>query len=474
MTTIVDRLAAFALQSAFDTLPDVVVEESKRLVLDSVGCAIGATDHPKGAAGIDFGRLLGAGGTDAAILGTRHRSSVFGAAFANGELINALDYDAVLPPGHVVPYVLPGALAEAEARRSSGRRLIAAVAVAHEMSNRLGKAMDYHRTVTPEGEIVLSPVLGFSSTVFGATAAVGMLRGQDAETLASALALAPTIAPPNTMRTWLAHAPATTFKYLLAGALTQSALTAACMAELGHRGDRQVLDDAEFGYARFIATGRWEPSEILRDLGERWGFPAEQVYKPYPHCRVLHGLLDVTAKAVADNGIAAGEIESIRAWGEAWVEHPLWLNRDIGHVVDAQFSIAHGLALAAHGIAPGPRWQAPETVNDPSVLALMGRVAFEPHPEWASAYGRDHRVRPSRVEITARGRVFVEEGEIPKGTPTDDPSTAMSWQELAAKFETNAAGRLSPDQIADAIAVVAELDAADDPMPALIRAVTPA
>jgi len=69
--------------------------------------------------------------------------SIFGAAFANGELINALDFDAILPPGHVSPYVIPGALAIAESTGAPGTDLITALALSHEMSYRIGKAMDY-------------------------------------------------------------------------------------------------------------------------------------------------------------------------------------------------------------------------------------------------------------------------------------------------------------------------------------------
>ena len=34
------------------------------------------------------------------------------------------------------------------------------------------------------------------------------------------------------------------------------------MAELGHSGDLQVLDNREFGYAKFIGTDRWEPDIV--------------------------------------------------------------------------------------------------------------------------------------------------------------------------------------------------------------------
>src|SRR5689334_17565552 len=118
--TIVRQLADFAHDVDFASLPAPVVEECRRIVLDSLGCALAATDEPKGSIGIEYGRVMGGSGS-ATIIGTPHRVSMFGAAFANGELINALDFDAVLPPGHVTPYVLPGALAVAETLQLSGK-----------------------------------------------------------------------------------------------------------------------------------------------------------------------------------------------------------------------------------------------------------------------------------------------------------------------------------------------------------------
>ncbi|QKT08818.1 MmgE/PrpD family protein [Gordonia sp. X0973] len=459
--TLIDTLAGFAGETSYESLPGPVVTEAKRLILDSLGCAVAAVDHPKGAAGIAYGQTLGGGSVEATIIGTPHRGSALGAGFANGELINALDFDAILPPGHVVPYVLPGALAVAEAERSAGTELIVAVAVAHEMSNRFGKAMDYHREVTEDGQIHTARVLGFSSTIFGATAAVARLRGSGRATTTDALALAPTIAPPNTMRSWFAHTPSTTFKYLMAGALVQSAFCAHDMAALGHRGDHHVLDDADHGYAAFIASGRWEPCAITSDLGTRWGFPAEQAYKPYPHCRVLHGLLDLVTAVADEHNLAPAQIDKIEAWGEAWVEHPIWENRSIDHPVDAQFSIGHGLALGAHRVPPGPQWQRNETVQSESVLALMDRVEFHPHPEWAVQYRKDHSQRPSKVTITARGQQFTAEGRVPKGSPSADPATTMSWDELVDKFAVNCAGRLSGRQVDRTVELVANLENLD-------------
>lgn len=458
--TIVEQLADFTLESDFAKFPAEVVDECKRLVLDSIGCALAAVDEPKGRIGIEYGRLTGGTG-DATIIGTGNRVSMFGAAFANGELINALDMDAVVPPGHITPFVLPGALAAGEVLRASGKELISAVAVAHEMSYRLGKAMDYLRD-TKDGKVTPPAVFGYSSTVFGATAAIARLKGLSSTVTANALGIAGSILPVNSQIAWFQHAPASTIKYLLAGALTQSAMTAAHMAELGHRGDMQILDDDEFGFARFIGTRRWEPGVITENLGTDWRFNTETSYKPYPHCRILHGPLDCLTRLVEENDIQPTEIDSIKVWVEGFVEKPCWLNRKIEHVQDAQFSIAHGIALAAHRPVPGKAWQDPELVFGSSVMGLMDKVTHEVHPDYVQALSGHAASRPSKVELKARGKSFIGETRYPKGSPSPDPASTMTTDELVAKFCRNADGVIPTRNIDSVISAVLNLDQVAD------------
>lgn len=439
---LLNELTAFAADTRYEDLPERVVEETIRIILDSIGCGLAGVTHRRGRIGVDHGRAQG--GDAATILGTGERASVMGAAFANAELINALDHDAVLPPGHVCPYVLPGALATAEALRLTGKDLILATAIAHEMSNRIGKAMDYLRDII-DGQVSPPPVWGFASTIFGATAAVARLRGVSPDQMRNALSIAAIISPVNSAAAWRQHAPATTIKYMLGGWLAQGALTAAQMAELGHRGDDDIFDP-EFGYPRFIGTRRWQPENTLRGLGTDWIFPRESSFKPYPHCRVLHAPLDALTEIVTAQNLRPDEIEEITVWVEGFVERPIWMNNAITDVTDAQFSIAHGMALGAHRFASGPDWQRPENVHAPSVMALMERVRHVVHPDYVKSLLADGGSRPSRVEVRARGQVFAAERSHPKGTGAPGSATFFTTPELVDKFLSNAGHAMAADR----------------------------
>ncbi len=459
--SIAQQLAQISTSLRFEDLPKDVVHESKRILLDSIGCAIGGIALAKSRIAVDFARIHGAGDQSCTIYGSPIRSSSFGAAFANGEAINALDFDAILPPGHVSPYVLPGMLAEAETKGVTGRELIMATAIAHEMTNRFGKAMDNIRDIY-DGKHRMPDVLGYASSVFGATAAISRLWGESAEVTSHALSIAAAITPVNSHRSWLEHTPVSTIKYTMAGPITQAALTAAHMANLGHRGDAAVFDDAEYGYRRFIGSVRWQPERMLKDIGQHWYFPKENAFKVYPHCRALHGLLDLLVGLLDENAIATSEIQAIRTWGEGHVERACWTTRDISDVVDGQFSAAHGLAVGAQRLPKSKVWQSADVVLAPHVLDLMAKITNQVHPDWARLVATDPAARPSRVEVDAHGKTFVAELLYPKGTPGAAGGSGMSDDELADKFRLNAEGVLARDGVERIIEGFYELNKLDN------------
>ena len=84
-------LATFASTLSFGDIPPETIAVAKRLVLDSLGCAIAATTL--GDACPEVIRVM-SGPTGSTILGTSARATAPNAAFANGALVHALNYDA--------------------------------------------------------------------------------------------------------------------------------------------------------------------------------------------------------------------------------------------------------------------------------------------------------------------------------------------------------------------------------------------
>jgi len=75
MTSIVERLAELRGQFSFDALPNTVVDKAKALVLDSLGCALGAHSSPPAQTMRKVVQQV-AGHGDSTLLGTGDHASV--------------------------------------------------------------------------------------------------------------------------------------------------------------------------------------------------------------------------------------------------------------------------------------------------------------------------------------------------------------------------------------------------------------
>src|SRR6476646_9229848 len=133
-----ERLARYCHSLTFKDLPETVVHEVKRRVLDSIGCALGAWNAPP----CRFARQLAQRVTiarGATLWGTGHKTLPELATFANGGLVRYFDFnDTYLAkePAHPSDNI-PAVLAVAESMGASGKRVIQAIALAYEVQCRL-------------------------------------------------------------------------------------------------------------------------------------------------------------------------------------------------------------------------------------------------------------------------------------------------------------------------------------------------
>jgi len=283
MAGIAETLGDFTEKTRFADLPQFITHEMKRLLLDSIGCAIAGHRTERGRIAADAARQLG-GPAESAIIGTRAKAACAHAAFANGELMNALDFDALSNVGrHDVPTVIAAVLAAAERAGSSGEELITAAALALEVSGRIKSAvLGMHAPGPEEGKMLWPAVNGYSSATLGAAAGVAKLLSLDASQTANAIGIAGYMCPPNTMRKWVETTPVRMAKYGPPGWGAQAGATAALLAGMGYLGDTDLFE-GDFGYWRYTGKnkGAWRAEKVVEGLGEKWCCH-EIIYKQYP------------------------------------------------------------------------------------------------------------------------------------------------------------------------------------------------
>jgi 2-methylcitrate dehydratase PrpD len=445
MVTTQQALTKFIVETGYEDLPPEVIHETKRILLDSIGCALSGTTSEKGKIATRFAKRSESR-KESTLIGFGDRVSCSDAAFANGEYICALDFDDITHPQHVTPFVLPAPFAIAEAYNASGKDLILAVAIAHEVAARLGIAISNFFELMHNDSLV--PIQGYSSCVFGGTAGCVKIMKLNAEKVSHALGIAGYAAPVQATMRFGFSIPAGMTKHLPAGWINQDEINAALMADMGFLGDVSVFD-GDRGFWRYAGSQRWEPQKVVKKLGREWIFPGVMIYKPYPSCRALHTGLDCLYNLMDKHNIKCDEIEQINVWGGPEATIPTFTNRKIANQVDSQFSIPYMFSVAAHRIRIGPEWQDMETLRDPQIVKFMDKIIPRVNPGFKKAFDKNPDTELTKVEIIARGKSFTEERENARGRQYK-AELKISDDELTEKFKRNAS-RLLPSHKIDRV-----------------------
>src|SRR5690606_13568855 len=211
--------------------------------------------------------------------------------------IQALDFDDThdASAAHTASTVLAAALAVAEARRASGRELLAAVAAGVEVAGRLGLASASN--------------IGWTSTAvygaFGAAAAAARVLGLDARRMQHALGIVISQAA-GTSQTVIDRPLS---KHMQSGFAAQAGVLSALLAAQGVTGIAQVFA-GRYGFFNLSNEGRWRPQPLLAP----WAAPFQietLSLKPYPSCRGTHAPSQA-ALALAGDGIDAAGVARVR------------------------------------------------------------------------------------------------------------------------------------------------------------------
>ena len=87
------KIIDFICETKYETIPPEVIENAKGRILDCIGVAfIGGTESI-GRILKDFIREDGAGRPEATVVGANMKTDVMNASFANGILMDAIDYN---------------------------------------------------------------------------------------------------------------------------------------------------------------------------------------------------------------------------------------------------------------------------------------------------------------------------------------------------------------------------------------------
>jgi aconitate decarboxylase len=183
--TLTGQLVEQLLAVEYGALPPEAIDMAKQVTLDGLAVMLAGATEPLGVGRIStqYVREMG-GAPHASVIAGGFKTSMQNAAYANGTLAHALDFDNTwYPLNHPTSPTLPAILAIAEHYHLSGQKIIEAIVVAFEVQGRLRLAATGLETGT-----------GFhkpgTTGTFGATAAAATLLDLNHEQTLMALGTA--------------------------------------------------------------------------------------------------------------------------------------------------------------------------------------------------------------------------------------------------------------------------------------------
>ena len=404
-------LAHYLVTAGYDDLPASVRKEGVRTLLNWVGVAIGGSRHQT----VDIAVATLApfsGPQQASLFGRRERFDIMNAAFINGVSSHIFDYDdthlktIIHPAGPVASAIL----ALSEMQPVSGKDFLNALVLGVETECRIGNS------VYPNHYDVGWHITG-TAGVFGSAAAVGKLLKLNEQQMVWALGLA------ASQPVGLRESFGSMNKSFNPGRAASNGIFAAILASKNFTSSDEMIE-AKRGWANTIST-KQDYNEILGDLGKRYE-AALNTYKPFACGIVMHPAIDAAIQLRNENKLDPDQIDHIDL-----KVHPLVLEltgKKTPHEgLEGKFSIYHAVAVALVEGAGGEKQFSDRAVNDPTVVALRGKVNPVITPG----------IKPEQVDMTVvlkDGRPlhrFIEHAVGSVEVPMSDKQLEVKFTDLA-------------------------------------------
>jgi 2-methylcitrate dehydratase PrpD len=443
-----DAVAAHIASLRFEDLPTASRHAAKRALLDATGVMLAASGLCAEAGPfLRLARDSGPGGR-CTVFGLDDRVQATQAAFANGALAHALDFEDAYDsaPVHPNASAIPAGIALAQAHGPiHGRELVTAVAIGCDLVCRV--ALSLRRRLEDGGWYPPTLIGGL-----GAAAVAARLLQLPPERVRDALSLALCqVTAPGAIK----HSARSTLRAVREAFPAQAAVTSALLARDGVTGFDEPLEGQDAFYALY-AGSEYEPAVVLDGLG-RDNLTEQLSFKPWPACRGTHAYIQIALELKRRHAFGADAIAGITvATGpsQQMLIDPLARKREPQTAIDAKFSIPYCVAIALVRERVDLRDFDDAARRDPAVLDLAGRIMPAPRTDWTAA----DATRGALTISLKDGRRFSGAADAPLGSP----AAALSDAALIEKFVRCCAHAARPLESADAVAAAEQILGIDE------------
>jgi 2-methylcitrate dehydratase PrpD len=401
-------LIDFTHELTFETLPEDVIRQARRCLLDLVGVAAsGLRTQMSGIVMNHVARHFCAPANEGArMMFDGRRVSAVGAAYAGATMIDSFDaHDGhVLTKGHAGVAILPALLAywDAENLELDIEEVLTCIVLGYEIATRAGIALhasacDYHTS-------------GAWNALACAALGARLLKLSPAQTR-EAIGIAEYHGPRSQMMRCIEW-PTMVKDGSAWGAL--SGVSAAYLAMDGFTGAPAITAEGP------------ELAEIWADLGTRW-YILEQYFKPYPVCRWAQPAIRATRLLMDENGLSGDDVVDVevKTFAQAVALH----SAAPATTEEAQHSLPFPLAAMIRKGKIGADEITGPGLSNPMVLDLSKRIRLVADPAICERFPAE---RFAIVSLTTRdGNTFTSGMTEAHG----GPANPLSDVEIDAKFD---------------------------------------
>jgi 2-methylcitrate dehydratase PrpD len=425
-------LADFIAKTTLEDLPAEAFQKAKWPILDCIAVIFGGLPHVVGKTIVSFVKELG-GNPTSTILGDGHRTSAPWAAYANGTLAHAIDYDDTpngRPGGHPTAPVLPAVFAVGEKVGASGKDVLFSYIMGVEVENKIGLAINkvhYNLGWHPSG------TLG----TFGATAACCKLMKLNKDQTLMALGIA------GSEASAIKQNFGTMTKPLHIGQAARNGVVSALLASRGWTADREILE-GHFGFCNlFAGRGLYDLKDMTDNLGKPFDIIHPGIrFKKYPCCGSTFPSLHALSQLLQEIPFRPEEVEKVECQIHPERIHVL-VHPNPQSGLEGKFSLEYCLATMLLNGRVSIAHFTDEGVADQKAKSFLPRIKAIQNPN----------LNPWDVQlsITLRdGRVLEKSGGHPLGITV--------WDELVAKYRDCMGEILPSAQIEQGLQMIQEIE----------------
>ncbi|MDY6934592.1 MAG: MmgE/PrpD family protein [Spirochaetota bacterium] len=437
-----EKVSRFIVGTSYEEIPEAAIKDAKKAILDCIGVTLAGSKEAGGRIITEYVREE-EGKTEAGVFGGGFKALASQAAWANGTMAHALDYDdySIYIIGHPTVAILPTALAIGEKYHLSGKDVLLSYIIGFETGAKVGPACATHYLVGWH----TTSTIGSIST---AAAAAKMLNLNIQETKMS-LGIAASLA------SGVKENFGTMTKPFHAGNASRNGIVAASLAKKGFTANDSILETPQ-GFCRVFAGGAdIEIEKIGEGLGERYDIIDGIVIKPWPSCGGTHTSIEAALHLREKHGIKASDVEEVEFITLPGLSTATIHSRP-KKGLEGKFSNEYCIARALLDGEVTLSHFTDEKVMQKEAQALIPKVKnvhlSEESVDLSTPFA-------SEVVIKLKdGRVVSQKVDYPKG----EAHNPLSWENISAKFRDCALSTLSQRDVETCLDMISNLESIDD------------